>query len=143
MKTEKDVLSKFADEIAERISNRSISELQKIKDTLSGDDSELKNTWDEICAQVQSAQSFFWDVYDETARSIVVAYVAKLKQHERLALWFQTDEGGDWLYDDEDEKDEHPPVSDEDIVEYVIHEYVYREAGSWSNERIRAYLDRQ
>lgn len=146
MKSEKDVLMKFAVEIAERISRKTISALQKIPDTLSGDDSGLINSWDEICVQVQGEQSFFWDLYDETTRSFVAAYVEELKAHEKLALWFQTDQGWDWPYDDEEEEERneyHPIIDDEDIVQYIVKEYVYNKAGRWANKRIRTYIDRQ
>ena len=46
---------------------QTMTDLQHMKHTPSGDDSELKTTWDDICAQVQSGQSYSWDAYDETA----------------------------------------------------------------------------
>ena len=75
-------------------------------------------------------------------RSLVVAYVKELKDHDKMAIWFQTDQGWDWLYDDEEERDEYPPLFDGDIVEYIVQEYLYNKASNWSNERIRSYLDR-
>jgi hypothetical protein len=30
----------------------------------------------------------------------------------------------------------------EEIVEYLVNEYVYSEASNWSNRRIRTYLER-
>ena len=141
MKSEKDVLRKLANEIANRIIRKTISALQQVTDTLSGDDSELINAWDEICVQVQHEHSFYWDVYDEIARSFIRAYVEELKDYEELTLWFQTDQGWDWLYSDE-ERDERPPIFVEDIVQFVAQE-LYGKADNWSNERIRKYLDRQ
>jgi hypothetical protein len=141
MKSEKDVLRKLANEIANRIIRKTISALQQVTDTLSGDDSELINAWDEICVQVQHEHSFYWDVYDETARSFIRAYVEELKDYEELALWFQTDHGWDWHYSDEEERNECPPIFVEDIVQFVAQK-LYGKAGDWSNERIREYLDR-
>ena len=69
MKIEKDLLKKFAKEIAIRIAKKTILALQKIENTLSGDDSGLKNTWDEICVQIQYEESLFWSAYDETVQS--------------------------------------------------------------------------
>ena len=65
----------------------------------------------------------------------------ELKEHEKLALWFQTDRGLDWLYDDEEERDKYPPVDEDDIAQYVLQDFVYYKAGDWSNKRIQAYLD--
>lgn len=141
MKSERDVLSKFADEIAERIAHKVIAALQKVTDKLSGDDSELANAWDEICVQVQYERSFFWEAYDETVRSFVAGFVDELKPNEKAALWFQTEPGGDWL-DDEEKTNEHPPIMDCELVDLLVHEHIYSEAANWANDRIRAYLDR-
>lgn len=140
MKSEHDVLRKFADEIAERITRKTISELQGIKETLSADDSGLDNCWDEICAQLQFQRFISWGVYEEVIHLSVMAHVKDLKEHERIALWFQTYEGWDWLYDNPDEKNESPPVFNEDIKQYVVKDYLYEKAGNWSNKRIRDFL---
>jgi len=143
MKTDENLVKKFAQEIAERVSRKIVLTLQKITSTLSGDDSELNNAWDEICVQVQHEDSFFWDAYDETVRSVSASFIEKLQTHEQLALWFQTDQGWDWNCDHGDDSDVQPPVLVDDIVEYVVQEYVYSKADTWTNERIRTYLKRE
>lgn len=108
---------------------------------MSGDDSGLKTTWDEICVQVQDEESFYWDAYDHTVRTVVGAQIGGLAKHERDALWLQTEAGADW--DSERQGDsEADPVRDDDIIDYLAREYVYAEAGNWSNARIRAYIER-
>lgn len=141
MKSETDVLRQFAVDIKDRLVNRTIRGLRKITDTLSGDDSGLINAWDEICVQIQGQLSGYWDAYDETARSILADHVAELKDHEKLSLWFQTEDGWDWLFDDEEDRDKDPPVCDEDIVVYIVG-WLYAKADEWSNKQIRAYMDR-
>lgn len=140
MKLESDILRKFANEIAEGISRKTISALQKITGTLSGDDSGLINAWDEICVQVQHEYSIYWDVYVQMVDTFVLCSVEELKEHEKSALWFQTEEGWDWLYEYGQEKEEFPPVSHRDIAEYIVKEYILNKAENWSNGRIRAYL---
>lgn len=115
--------------------------LSAVYDTLSGDDSELKTVWDEICAQVQDEESFYWAAYDRAVRAIVSDYVSKLADHEREAMWLQTEAADDWLFD-EPGQDDAVPVSDDDIVDWLTREYVYPSAARWSNTRIRAYLNR-
>jgi hypothetical protein len=61
-----------------------------MSDTLSGDDSELKTTWDEICAQVQYEHSIFWETYDEIVRG------RGSRIHRRIA---EAREGGDMAAD--------------------------------------------
>lgn len=139
--SESSIVSAVAQEAARRITRKVISGLQRMKHTLSGDDSELKTTWDEICVQVQYEESFYWDAYDETVRGCLAGYIAELPFHEREAIWLQTDAGVDWDCEEPEDRDPNP-VRDDDIVEYVAREYVYAEAGRWSNARIRAYIDR-
>src|ERR1035437_3604814 len=139
--SESAIVRAVAHEAAQRIGRKVIADLQAMKDTMSGDDSELKTTWDEICVQVQDEESFYWDAYDQTVRSTVRVYVAALPQHERDALWLQTDAGSDWDCD-EPESREASPVSEDDIIDYLVREVVYAEAGRWSNARIRAFNER-
>ena len=51
-----------------------ISELKALRDPnflLSGDDSGLKNIWEEICSQVQGEESYHWDVYISTIEDFI------------------------------------------------------------------------
>ena len=138
--SEWDIVSAVAEAAAKRIARKVIAYLQGMDQMLSGDDSGLKTTWDEICVQVQYEQSFYWDAYDETVRGILRGYVAELPKHEREAIWLETDAGVDWRFEEPEERDPRP-VSEEDILDYLAQEYVYAEAGRWSNSRIRDYLD--
>ncbi|HNU31948.1 MAG TPA: hypothetical protein PKN00_22345 [Sedimentisphaerales bacterium] len=139
--SESAIVHALAQDAARRITRKVIADLQRMKHTLSGDDSELKTTWDEICVQIQSEQSFCWDVYDETVRAVVSGHVAKLAAYEREAIWLQSDAGGDWDCREPQEREAYP-VCDGDVVDYLIREYIYAEAGRWSNARIRAYIER-
>lgn len=38
-----------------------------------------------------------------------------------------------------DDKEEHVPLCIDDIADYVTHEYVYMQAGTWSNNSIRDF----
>lgn len=140
MNPKRELLEKFAEEIAEGIARKTVSELQRIRDTLSPEDSGLKNAWDEICVQIQSEYSFFWDAYDETARSFVAAHVDELRPHQKTALWLRTDAGWDWLFEDEEDRSGNPSICESDIVQYILSEYVYQKAGRWSNKRVREYI---
>jgi len=69
-----------------RVAEEAIDALKDIKETLSGEDTGLLNIWEEICVQVQYEHSFFWDEYDEIARSIVTDIVSKLKPQTQKAV---------------------------------------------------------
>jgi hypothetical protein len=57
------IVRAVAQKAAQRIAHKVIAELQLMTDKLSGDDSELETTWDEICVQVQGEESIFWECY--------------------------------------------------------------------------------
>jgi len=139
--SESGIVRQLAEHKAKHITRRTIAALQRLTDCkLSGDDSVLANTWDEICAQVQGEESYAWDVYVETMKAILAGDVEELASYEREALWLQTNQGSDW--DCEDEKAREPyPICNGDIVEYLLSDYVLTAADGWSNTRIRAYLD--
>lgn len=136
------IVEAVAEEAANSVCRKVIRELQSMKDTLSGEDSGLENTWDEICAQIQYEPSIYWDAYDETVRAIVFRHVRALKAHQSDAVWLQTREGSDWI-DEEPEDREEIEDMHSDVTEYILDEYVYEQAGKWSNARIESYLDQQ
>jgi hypothetical protein len=135
------IVRALALEAAQRIARRVISELEGMKDKLSGDDTELKTIWDEICVQVQDQKSIFWEVYGEIVRGMVRGHVAELAKYEREAIWLQTDAGLDWVCEEPKDREAHP-VFDDDIVNYLVHDYVFSQAADWSNAPIEAYLAR-
>jgi hypothetical protein len=132
----------LADDICRRITKRTIRHLQCIPAKLSGDDSELQNPWDEICAQVQFEESFFWHVYQQTIADILSAEIGELRQFERDAIWLRTEAGFDWDWVDNPEKPAEPPTYSPDIIDHILHRYLLPAAENWSNSRIRAYLER-
>lgn len=126
--------------ISSDIARKTAGELRKLTNTLAlGEDTGLKNTWEEICVQIQYEQSVLWDAYEDTIDAIILAHVEKLEPHEKIAVWLQTTEGIDWQVRCEDK--ETPPFSCSDIVEYVRREHLFDLAGKWTNQRIRDYLD--
>lgn len=134
------VLKKFAEEICNRISHRVIRQLRTNTATLSGDDSPLKNAWEEICVQVQFEQSICWDVYVETMDLAIEGELQELQKHELAALWFQTPDGEEWGFTDGDDREE--PYIDRHAIVAFISKRVLSEAHSYTNARIRTYLDR-
>ena len=141
MKPEEEIVEELASEIGKRITRKTIRDLQKMgEEFMQSGDSGLENVWDEICVQVQYESSLLWELYDETVRLCVAHFVSELKYYERFALWFQAEDAHYWKYEDDEEQKKGPALSEEEIVNYVVNDYVYSEADRWSNQRIRAYL---
>ena len=139
--SESTIVREVAGVACARIARKTIADLKRMKGTLSGDDSELKTTWDEICVQVQDEHSVNWDEYEKTVRSVVSTYAGELVPYEREAIWLQTKSGIEWDSDDLESR-EDSPVFDDEIVDYITTEHVYAEADRFSNSRIRDFLDR-
>lgn len=104
---------------------------------LSGDDSILTNTWEEICVQIQGERSIFWDAYILTIEHMVETEVNKLDSDIQMAIWLQTDSGVS-----SDSSSDVPGPVVEDVANHLIYEYLFVEAGKWSNRRIEQYIDR-
>jgi hypothetical protein len=137
-----EIISEISVIESKKISNKVIRNLQKLKDCmLSGDDTILKNVWDEVCVQVQYEESWAWDAYIDTIRSMIKYEVEQLSNAIKKAIWIQTEEGFDWVINNEE--DESIVFSVEDIIEYILHNYVLSEAADWTNKRIEKYLERE
>lgn len=132
--------------------DEAIEYLLSLKETLSGDDSGLENTWEEICVQVQGEQSFFWDAYSDAMHDAVLGAMQKLPERDELALWLQTEEGRDWHWELAWEEEQLPrserislkpepfPISSEAIARYVVSEYLMQAAEDYTNLNIECYL---
>ena len=144
--SESSIVRAVANAAAERLAKRAIKHLQQMRHTLSGDDSELKTVWDEICAQAQGEESYFWDAYEDSMHSAVASLLDQLLVYEREAIWLQSAEGFDWLIrqesDDARTQDVSYPLSEHEVVKYVVQEHVMSHASRWSNPRIRSFLNR-
>ena len=87
MRIEQHIVAAWAKQLSDKLLKESISALEQMdsSEMLSGDDSGLKNVWEEICVQVQDEQSFFWDTYVETMESLLSGYVELLDRDARLS----------------------------------------------------------
>ncbi|HCC06804.1 MAG TPA: hypothetical protein DEP72_01375 [Clostridiales bacterium] len=139
MKYKDRIIYTIADAECKKVSRRVIRILQKMTEGMqSGDDSGLKNIWDEVCAQVQHEESIFWDAYIDVIKNFIEKEVEKLDQHKKEAIWLWTQEGIRWDNDTEDEK--ITEYNEEDLVNYILNDYLLSKAADWSNKRIERYI---
>lgn len=136
IKYESQIVSYLAQKVSMELANKCIRDLQSCKITLSGNDSGLSNTWDEICVQMQGEYSMYWDTYLETIEAFIQPYLEKLNSYENFSIWLQTESG--MSYDEY--QNEEPIISSIDILNY-IKDCILKKAGDWSNQRIRKYLE--
>src|SRR5437879_6817783 len=90
----------------------------------SGDDSPLKDVWEEFKYQVQREESGAFEAYVETIKAICHSLVESFPQHELQLLWLDAD----GYFDHDDDRD--PPHRDEliDSVERELYRRVVNRA---------------
>src|SRR5262249_53262429 len=92
-----EIIRQMAERQCEHLCRKVILALQKMTDCLlSGDDSLLKNVWDEMCVQVQGQESGFWEAYLNTLEQLISQQVQPLETTIKQAIWLQTEAGFDW-----------------------------------------------
>jgi len=145
MTPENRIVSELAEVVCKRIARQTRMALTKMTDCqLSGEDSPLKNTWEEICVRCQGEESIFGSAYGDTIRSIVREFVQKLQRFEIEAIWLQTDNAFDLTdeeYERENSGEKRPAISESSVVDYIIQNHIYSLAGDWSNKRIREFIE--
>ena len=141
MKPEDRIVSELADVVCKQIARQTRMALTKLTDCcLSGDDSPLKNSWEEICVQFQQEMAYCWDAYEDTIRGFVRMFVQRLQRFEIEAIYLQTEDACDLT--DEEAEQKPLPVNESCVVDYIIKQHLYPLADRWSNKRIREYIDR-
>jgi hypothetical protein len=136
---------------AQLVADAAQAQLMRSKQRLSGDDSNLQNTWEEICVQVRGEQSYFWDAYESAMRDAVLGVLQFLSWNVMETLWLHTDDGWDLRYDmDADETEgrtsqpgyERPDIAvDEEVIaQDIITNYLLPLAGNFTNPRVEEFL---
>jgi hypothetical protein len=134
------LVSEIADAATKRVVKRTIRALQALKDgMLLGDDTGLLNTWDEICAQIQTDRSIEWWAYETTARDLIATECERLGKPELKAIWLETGPGVEWT---EEEGANAAPCYCLDDVEEHAYAALLTEAANYSNKRIQDFIYR-
>lgn len=96
MSVEERLVAIWAEEIAQRVTGETIARLQRMRDLMSGDDSGLENTWEELCVQVQGEESIFWSSYERVLDACIEQVIEERSRHEQVALWLVNEESFEW-----------------------------------------------
>ena len=136
---------------AQLVADVAQADLVRSKHRLSGDDSDLQNTWEEICVQVQGERGYFWDAYERAMHDAILGALQFLDRTILETLWLHTDDGCNLRHDLEaDEAQgltaqagyEQPdiPVDDEVIARDIIANHLLPLADNYRNSRIEEFL---
>ena len=108
----------------------------------------LENLWDDVCYQLQAGRSYSWNHYDFAIMTYVISKLEELSGYEANAIWLQTEDAYGHLVDMEDSgisidnsftPMNSPPYVD-DMARYIVNEYIYSQADTWENDRLRQLL---
>lgn len=141
MTVEERLIATWARKIAQQLADETIAQLQGMRDRLSGDDSGLENAWEEICVQVQGEESTFWASYEDVIDTCVDQRLEGYEQHEKVALWFATEDSWEWLegHRARDLDVNSVPV-DLSAITAAIRRQVLQAASDFENDRIYRFL---
>lgn len=144
MQIDQSIVESWAAMLKKMIIQETINDLEKMEygEMLSGD-SGLASVWEEICVQVQSEASTYWNTYVLTMDSMLAGTVEMLDKYSRFALWVLTDEGIDFLDEKEltGESIGDLPVFDREIVVMLMNDLLSA-AAKFKNSPITEYLNR-
>ena len=133
-----------AERLATKLVRQIARELRSIKCTLSGDDSPLRNAWDELCVQQQMGDAFETGPCRHTLAAILAGVIDRIDERGMRVLWILTPNGSDWYYDvtHGHEPEAYADIPDPDEIAEMLNDRVLGFASDYTNRRIRAYLDR-
>lgn len=122
------------DKFIPALTRKVIRELQRLNVTTSGDDSSLKNCWDEICVQQQDECFWAWDVYEQTIERVIEGVFEQLPEFEQKCINFSV------LTQHPDYVESYDGIYTEEVVSFIL-QRVLSEANNYTNPQIRAYLN--
>lgn len=133
------IIQQMCKELHVKIKTSVIRKIQKHSATILGHYS-LKNMWDEICIVIQSGDNSYYDQCTDVIDGEIdlILHNMKLTDWQLAAIWLQTQEGLDWVFDHRDKIPEEVFLTHnlEDIRKYIREEYILDAAMDWSNNRI-------
>ncbi len=141
--TEFGLLIQFNGIHAEGICQIIIKKLKKLTDKdflLAGDDSGLKNLWEEYCVQVQGEHSVYWELYRETIDDFIIEELNTQPEAVKVLLSYMQSLERD---DDTFSEAQSSYVYDEDCAVTEIRNHLLAKATAFKNRNIDRYQDRE
>lgn len=146
-KTALNIARDLSDDLCKKITSKTIRWMQGFDTQLLEIDG-LKNLWDDVCYQMQREESFYWSHYDDMVVSNIASLLEELEEYKLTAIWLQTNDTdyqlseleSDGLLVDIRYKTLNTSCYIDDITKYITREYIYQQAESWRNDRLRQAL---
>jgi hypothetical protein len=133
---EEKLLNNLAQHYITSLTKKAVRQIMRLpkEAMMSGDDSPLKNVWDEICVQVQGEHFFCWDLYPDMISEFCKGVLDDQPNEILFLLSYIACENKFIAY-------ENNTYYEDDVVE-LIKNSVLQYAGDYHNQRIEHYLER-
>lgn len=102
----------------------------------------MKSIWQDICVQLQYDKSIEWDAYEYEAKSSVERAVDALNIEDMTCVWLQTRRADEMPWQDH-HNDDSIPIYADDVIDYILSDYVFKKAIDSEDRVVRAWIDRQ
>ncbi len=141
-----DISANLSKSLSEKIARQTIRWLQGQNTAI--DIGYLENLWDDVCYQLQAERSYSWNHYDVMIRIYVISKLEELHEYEASAIWLQTEGAYDHLVDMEYDgisiDSRFTPMGssnfEDEMARYIVNEYIYSQANTWRNDRLKQLL---
>lgn len=141
-----DISASLSKSLSEKIARQTIRWLQGQNTAI--DIGYLENLWDDVCYQLQAERSYSWNHYDVMIRIYVISKLEELHEYEASAIWLQTEGVYDHLVDMEYDgisiDSRFTPMGssnfEDEMARYIVNEYIYSQANTWRNDRLKQLL---
>ena len=157
------VAIKLSDKSCKKIASKTIRWMRGFDTQLLEIDG-LKNSWDDVCYQIQKEEFFYWSHYYDMVASNILSLLAEQEDYEVNSIWLQTNDvdyqlselwsdgqmvrwsdgqmvrWSDGMIIDNQYKTIYLSCYIHDIARYITGEYIYKQAEDWRNDRLRQFL---
>lgn len=142
------VIQDLANSIIAKIAESAISEMKKNRDVLlSGEDSGLRNLWEEYVAQVRGGESFHYDEYQEAVENYCSSEVNKISKLEKLIVTLGADQTSqefeEWLEESEKAIHYENILPNNAIIISEVCQQIERIAEEYTSRNIERYLNNE
>ncbi len=125
------ILYQYIGEVCDKLAGRVMWQCQRMPDSLSGNDTDLRTVWDHVCVQMQGQHSIFWDAYENVLRQLIEAQLYKLSENLRKLIWFESNAGTS--------REDDAEYNEQDVIDHILDRYVLSKAVDYTNHRIERY----
>lgn len=140
------LIEEMASSMIEKLARSAIQEMKRMRwALLSGDDSGLKNLWEEYVAQIRGSESIYFEEYLEAVSSYCLNEVNKLSRTEKFIIILGFDHNStefeEWQTDAENATSYQDVCPNNELVTSAVVHCINKIAEEYTSIRLERYLN--